>query len=124
MIIIMLILVILAIVTTIAYVFSKEKEHLVVFGITFISIVLFFGFICIINHTPCMVERKTVELNNTYKILSEYKDSGRYAENIIDYNTKVSLMKIRLKSIWSKWFINPAYEDAKLIEGELKNVDS
>ena len=114
--IIMIIFAILAIVAIIAYVFLKEKEYLVAFSITFISIVVFFGLICVINHTSYMIKRKTVELNNAYEILSEYKDSGRYVENIIDYNTEVSLMKIKLKSIWSKWFINPAYEDAKLIK--------
>lgn len=114
--IIMIIFAILAIVVITAYVFLKEKEYLVAFSITFISIVVFFGLICVINHTSYMIKQKNVELSNTYEILSEYKNSERYAEDIIDYNTKVQKMKIRSKSVWFNWFVNPAYEDAKLIE--------
>ena len=114
--IIMILLVVLEILITIACIFSNKLEYTIPFSITSIFIVFICGLSCIMNHTSYMIKQKTVELRNTYEILSEYKDSERYAKDIIDYNTKVQKMKIRSKSVWTNWFINPAYEDAKLIE--------
>lgn len=75
------------------------------------------GIGCIsIQNNKTEIENTKFELDCEYEFLSVHKDSTIYFKRIISYNTKVTNNKELLHSVWTNWFISPAYEDAKLIE--------
>lgn len=90
----------------------------------FITVILIFytvvaGIVCAsIHNSKIGIENTKFELDCEYEFLSTHKDSAIYFKRITDYNAKVIKNKELLHSVWTNWFISPAYEEAKLIGEE------
>lgn len=69
-----------------------------------------------IHNSKSGIENTKFELDCEYEFLLTHKDSAMYFERITDYNAKVINKKKALHSVWTNWLVNPAYEDAKIIE--------
>lgn len=116
--IIMLILIVLSVILLVLYL-KLFRDRL---GCLFITVVAIFYTIimeagCVsIQNNKTGIENTKFELDCEYEFLSEHKDSTIYFERINDYNAKVINNKKLLHSVWTNWFVSPAYEDAKLIE--------
>lgn len=116
--IIMMILIVLSIIFLMLY----HGLFLDNFGCLIITTVVVFytvvmGISCVsIQNNETGIEDTKFELDCEYEFLSAHKDSAIYFERINDYNAKVTNNKELLHSVWTNWFISPAYEDAKLIE--------
>lgn len=118
--IIMLILIILSIILLALYLslFRDSVKCLIITGVIIIYTVMA-GIVCAsIHNSKIGIENTKFELDCEYEFLSEHKDSVIYLERITDYNTKVIKNKKALHSVWTNWFVSPAYEDAKLIGEE------
>lgn len=119
--IIFLILLILLIGNTIWFVYDCRKdisELSSVFSMistTIIALVNTISFIAILgsslNNTS--LEKR---LNNQYETLIKNIDNPYAISDIIKYNEKVINGKYYLNNPWTSWYVESAYEDAKIIE--------
>lgn len=114
--ILMIILIFLSITLLVLY-FSlfRGYEGVLAIIMAFILSTILMGLVCGSQHSKNEIENTKFELNCEYEFLSEHKDSVIYLERITDYNAKVIKNKNALHSFWTNWFVNPAYEYAKLI---------
>lgn len=121
--IIMMILIALSI-TLLALYIGLFRDNL---GCSILTTVVVFytvatGISCaLIHNSKNRIENTKFELDYEYEFLSVHKDSAIYFERINDYNAKVINNKKLLHSVWTNWFISPAYDDAKLIGEENEN---
>ena len=120
--ILMIILIFLSIAFLVLY-FSlfRDNEHFLAMITVFILFTILMGLVCGSQHSKNEIENTKYELSIEYAFLVEHKDSTIYLERITNYNAKVINNKNALHSFWTNWFVNPAYDDAKLIGEENKN---
>lgn len=116
--IIMLILIVLSVILLALYLelfWDKLGCLLITVVVIFYTVVM--GITCAsIQNNKTEIENTKFELDCEYEFLSTHKDSAIYFKRITDYNAKVINNKEFLHSVWTNWFVSPAYEDAKLIE--------
>lgn len=70
----------------------------------------------IIEHTPSGVSDKKIELNTKYEWLTKNKDNPYFVNDIIEYNCDVKQRQRQSQSLWFNCFVNPAYQEAKIID--------
>ena len=90
-------------------------------SIIFTCFTISMGILCGELHSKNGIENTKYELNCEYVFLSEREDSTIYLDRITNYNVKVIHNKALRNSVWTNWFASPAYDDAKLIGGKMKN---
>ncbi len=116
--IIMLILTVLSVILLALYLelfWDRLGCLLITMAVIFYTIVMGVGCVSIQNNKT-EIENTKFKLDCEYEFLSAHKDSTIYFERINDYNVKVINNKKLLHSVWTNWFVSPAYENAKLIE--------
>ena len=117
--ILMIILIFLSITFLVLY-FSlfRDNKYFLSMVMVFIIFTILMGLMCGSQHSKNEIENTKYELSIEYAFLVEHKDSIIYLERITNYNAKVINNKNALHSVWTNWFVSPAYENAKLIGEE------
>nr|DAH43883.1 MAG TPA: hypothetical protein [Caudoviricetes sp.] len=120
--ILMIILIVLSITLLVLYLsLFRGDPFFLAMSIIFTCFTISMGILCGELHSKNGIENTKYELNCEYVFLLEHEDSTIHLDRITNYNAKIIHNKALLNSVWTNWFVSPAYDDAKLIGEENEN---